>query len=277
MATFICNAWSDSWDTGDKGGYLYPCAGVDGWTLGEDSIWRKGAPAPRNYIQMVAEPASPAEEAGGGWFGKGPGPLGPQDSFPESDAVWICPLEGDGRSDVGDGRSDREDHVHVRVPSEESRDHGRETEDTRDTRPLGVAEMEQFRLFQKWMRMRGETGFLGEGASGRTERPQVHLDEKYFRRVDKFDGDPSKYRGWIFELVVALGQVDGDLQKVVERLVMGKEDVVGKGSVEMWRTEDHMEKEMYQRYSSELYGLLVSLTSGGAKGILKGMLDSRMP
>jgi hypothetical protein len=27
----------------------------------------------------------------------------------------------------------------------------------------------------------------------------VRLEEKYFRRVDKFDGDLSKFRGWLFD------------------------------------------------------------------------------
>ena len=103
------------------------------------------------------------------------------------------------------------------------------------------------------------------------------LDEKYFRRVEKFDGELDKYRGWIFDIVVALAQVDGELSKEVEKLVMGREDIVGKVSVERWDAENTVGKDIHRKYSSELYGLLVSLTSGEAKGILKGMLDSKMP
>ena len=280
----------DAWPTrGSDWDNLYPSTGGFGgslgWTLGEDLVWRKGDLSPRKEIKMVAEPGSPGEGWRGEWMGKGPGPLGFPGSIPESETVWICMMTGEGRTEDADGEADREEHVRKRVPSDgmqdvdgqETRENERDVEDLRDFQKLGVAEREQFRLFQKWMRMQGEMGSSGGGIGGRGERPQVHLDEKYFRRVDKFDGDPSKYRGWIFELVVALGQVDGDLQKVVERLVMGKEDVVGKGSVETWRTEDHIDREMHRKYSSELYGLLVSLTSGEAKGILKGMLDSRMP
>eukprot|EP00973_Karenia_brevis_P012265 1664918-Karenia_brevis.AAC.1 len=32
------------------------------------------------------------------------------------------------------------------------------------------------------------------------------LDEKYFRRMEKFSGDMSGYRMWIFNVTVALGQ-----------------------------------------------------------------------
>ena len=72
---------------------------------------------------------------------------------------------------------------------------------------FGPSEMEQFRMFQKWLRDQGNRKFEG----GKVEKQGVVLDEKYFRRVDKFDGDPDKYRAWIFEVVVALAQVDGGL------------------------------------------------------------------
>ena len=37
------------------------------------------------------------------------------------------------------------------------------------------------------------------------------LDEKYFRRVDKFDGDRSKFRGWLFDLIEAINQINPEL------------------------------------------------------------------
>ena len=81
------------------------------------------------------------------------------------------------------------------------------------------------------------------------------LDEKYFRRVDKFDGDLDKYRPWIFEVVVALAQVDGELSRMVEKLVMGKEDLVGKVSVEAWDVVNTVGRHLHSRYSVEVYGL----------------------
>ena len=210
-----------------------------GWTRGEDSVWRRGEQSLRKEINMVAEPGSPGQGRGWNWTGKGPGPSGFPGSVSDQDTVWICGV-GDGQTEEDDsGQTEGEEHVRVRVPSDGVQETGGQetgeregyTEEPRDYPAFGAAEREQFRLFQKWMRTMGEIG-QGEGASGgRGDRQHVHLDEKYFRRVDKFDGDPNKYRGWIFELVVALGQVDGDLQKVIEKLVMGKEDVVGKGSV----------------------------------------------
>ena len=93
-------------------------------------------------------------------------------------------------------------------------------------------------MFKEWMSNRGghstgrDWGVFGD------EKVQVHLDEKYFRRVDKVDGDPNKYRGWLFELVVALGQIDGQLQRQVESLVKG--NVLGEVSVEHWDVVAHV-------------------------------------
>eukprot|EP00973_Karenia_brevis_P094854 12424526-Karenia_brevis.AAC.1 len=39
-------------------------------------------------------------------------------------------------------------------------------------------------------------------------RSKVVLDEKNFRRMDKFSGDPSVHRMWLFNLGAAHGQVD---------------------------------------------------------------------
>ena len=47
----------------------------------------------------------------------------------------------------------------------------------------------------------------------------VLLDEKYFRRLDKFSGDASAYRGWIFDLVMVLNQIDPDLAKEVNKVI----------------------------------------------------------
>eukprot|EP00973_Karenia_brevis_P002143 290348-Karenia_brevis.AAC.1 len=42
-------------------------------------------------------------------------------------------------------------------------------------------------------------------------KPKVILDEKYFRRMEKFSGDMGSYRMWMFNITVALGQIDGKL------------------------------------------------------------------
>eukprot|EP00973_Karenia_brevis_P050779 7053694-Karenia_brevis.AAC.1 len=45
--------------------------------------------------------------------------------------------------------------------------------------------------------------------SSQSEKPKRStLEEKYFRRMDKFGGDSSKFRLWLFNLGVAIGSVD---------------------------------------------------------------------
>ena len=55
---------------------------------------------------------------------------------------------------------------------------------------------------------------------------------------------------------------------------MVKGDVVGRVPIEQWKAENVVDVNIHKKYCGELYGVLVSLTSGEAKGILKGMLDS---
>eukprot|EP00973_Karenia_brevis_P016387 2244818-Karenia_brevis.AAC.1 len=40
------------------------------------------------------------------------------------------------------------------------------------------------------------------------DRRRVCLDEKHFRRMEKYGGDPAQFRMWVFNLKVAIGQVD---------------------------------------------------------------------
>ena len=114
---------------------------------------------------------------------------------------------------------------------------------------FGPSDMEQFRMFQKWLRDQGNRKM----EVGKVEKQGVVLDEKYFRRVDKFDGDLDKYRSWVFEVVVALAQVDGDLSKMVEKLVMGREDIVGKVPVGQWDAAKTVGDDMHRKYTSELF------------------------
>eukprot|EP00973_Karenia_brevis_P041498 5742039-Karenia_brevis.AAC.1 len=37
------------------------------------------------------------------------------------------------------------------------------------------------------------------------------LEEKYFRRIDKFTGEINQFRTWMFNIKVSLGQIDSRL------------------------------------------------------------------
>ena len=111
---------------------------------------------------------------------------------------------------------------------------------------------------------RNETG------DDRKERGRVVLDEKYFRRIERFDGDITKFRGWMFDLLVAIGQVNEGLGKDLEELL--RRDIE---DVQLWDPEDEDEdfQQTYDKFRAELYGIIVSLTVGEAKNVIKGIGD----
>ena len=47
------------------------------------------------------------------------------------------------------------------------------------------------------------SGYSVKKEGGKSKQP--NLDEKHFRRMEKFEGDLNKFREWIFNLEVALG------------------------------------------------------------------------
>jgi hypothetical protein len=93
---------------------------------------------------------------------------------------------------------------------------------------------------------------------------RVILDEKYFRRVDKFEGDVTRFRGWMFDVMVAIGQVDNELAKELK-------GVLSRGLDEKWNPEEDqsIDKRTYEKYTAELYGIVCALTAGEAKNVVR--------
>eukprot|EP00973_Karenia_brevis_P012139 1646954-Karenia_brevis.AAC.1 len=48
-------------------------------------------------------------------------------------------------------------------------------------------------------------------AESRVDNHRGKLEEKYFRRIDKYDGNTKGFREWILNIEVALGQIDREL------------------------------------------------------------------
>ena len=102
---------------------------------------------------------------------------------------------------------------------------------------------------------------------GEKNKP-IKLDERFFRRIDKFDGDVGKFRSWVFDLVVVLGQVDRDLSEEVKKLM--RETIVDLSPSEIAKFID---PEIYIAFAAELYGVICLLTTGDAKTVVKGVLE----
>eukprot|EP00973_Karenia_brevis_P085122 11815032-Karenia_brevis.AAC.1 len=78
---------------------------------------------------------------------------------------------------------------------------------------------------------------------------------------------------WIFNFGVALGQVDSKLSEEVRNL-MGREDLSSVPSDWDPSRDVQVDQDIYNKYKSELYGVLVSLTSGEPLGIMRGLQDT---
>ena len=92
--------------------------------------------------------------------------------------------------------------------------------------------------------------------------------------MDQFDGDTRKFRGWSFDLMVAIGQVGAKLAQELMKLM---QPGLGDKVPEKWtRSEDfRVSQELHQKYYGEFYGLLVSLCVGDAKAVLSGSVRHR--
>ena len=53
----------------------------------------------------------------------------------------------------------------------------------------------------------------GGGGGGRG-----HLDERHFRRMDKFDGAESKWREWAFQFKTQVGSVNPGTRELLEEI-----------------------------------------------------------
>ena len=105
------------------------------------------------------------------------------------------------------------------------------------------AMMESMRTFIE--QMQGPKNKTDKPDTGETkQRNRVVLEEKYFRRVEKFDGEPTKFRGWIFNLLVSIGQVDEQLGKELKL-------VFSKGHDENWDPE--LDVELKRTYTIHIH------------------------
>ena len=97
---------------------------------------------------------------------------------------------------------------------------------------------------------------------------RVVLEEKYFRRMDKFGEDLGKFRSWIFDLEAALGSIDSELGKTVRALL--REHIPDPSEANM---DQALDQETQDSYPTELYGVLCGLTSGEAQKIVKAISE----
>ena len=68
---------------------------------------------------------------------------------------------------------------------------------------------EQSHLLKR--RMETASAWRGaHGESGNTRKKSVDFDVRFIRRIEKSNGESTKFRGWLFGSVIAIGRADGD-------------------------------------------------------------------
>ena len=99
----------------------------------------------------------------------------------------------------------------------------------------GVTREEVYSL--AWGLMQGMQGFKGNGKGGVGKSGEYYqdLDEKHFRRVDKFKGDKDRYKSWMYEVLTAIGVVNTRLQKELKELMKGYREQDKGGVTSMWK------------------------------------------
>ena len=83
------------------------------------------------------------------------------------------------------------------------------------------------------------------------------------------------YKGWIYEVLTGIGVINSKLQREIEELMRKyREEELEYKDFDM-DDEEEINRERYDYYKGQLYGVLVSLTERGgeARLILKGFKD----
>ena len=69
------------------------------------------------------------------------------------------------------------------------------------------------------------------------------LDEKYFRRLKAFNGDVSEYRGWLFDLITVLNQIDSAVAEEIKKVLKGCEY-----DGQNWDHHGRMDQALWEKY-----------------------------
>ena len=92
-----------------------------------------------------------------------------------------------------------------------------------------------------------------------------HLDERHFRRMEKFEGAEGKWKEWSFQLKTQVGSVNLKTRELLDEIQRHPKDPDW-DAIFVDVSDDHVSK-----MGAEVYGLLVSLVSGEALMVVRGV------
>ena len=92
-----------------------------------------------------------------------------------------------------------------------------------------------------------------------------HLDERHFRRIDKFDGVESKWKEWSFQMKTTIGSINPKTRSLLEDIQKdGKDvewDLILGGFVD----------DQVTKMGAKIYNLLVLMVTGEALTVVRGV------
>ena len=91
------------------------------------------------------------------------------------------------------------------------------------------------------------------------------MDERHFRRIDKFDGAESKWKEWSFQMKTAIATINPKVRGLLEEIQKDPKEVDWDL---MFGT---LNDEQVDQMSAELYGLMVLMTTGEALTVVRGV------
>jgi hypothetical protein len=95
-----------------------------------------------------------------------------------------------------------------------------------------------------------------------------NMDERYFRRIEKFNGDEKMWKEWHFQMRAAVRSTDKDTADILDYVEKHQDTTMG--DLEDKYTDDLGNKdEHFQVQASEMYDLLCSVTGGEAKTVVR--------
>ena len=97
---------------------------------------------------------------------------------------------------------------------------------------------------------------------------KVLLEEKYFRRIEKFSGDAPKWQEWLFGVCVAVGAVSPECVLAMENVIKGS------GTIrDVTKLDEVVNAEVKAKFGAELFGVLCSLTGGEANVVVRSVVQ----
>ena len=96
------------------------------------------------------------------------------------------------------------------------------------------------------------------------------IEDKYFRRVDKYTGAAGTWQEWSFDFITATTAVIPAVGMVLDAMNKASESSV---TVEAVNRVPGMTEELKTSYGTELFTVLNGLTSGDASGVVRGVIS----